>query len=265
MPSPFPGMDPYLEDAELFSGLHQWLITRIGEELNAVLPSEYVAVVGEWLTVSPAENRIGPDVYLREASERRGGAAVLEAPRRVVDAPLRVEAAEEGETRLYLNIVRARNESQIITALEILSPSNKRPGKDHDAYRRKQREIYRSDTHLLEIDLLRAGAHTVAAPLEMLNAQTWDYLVCLHRGRTGPTFDLWPCAVRDGLPCVSVPLSDGRPDVALDLQSVFEKSYAAGAYWRRIDYNAPPDPPLSPLDTAWADALLRGKGLRGEL
>ena len=262
MPSPFPGMDPYLENTDLFSGLHSWLIMRMAEELNAVLPLEYVAAVEEWLTIFPTENRIEPDVFIRDQSAPaglpRGGLAVMEPARGIVDAPFLVEADSESAKVSYINILRADDESYIVTTIEILSPTNKTPGKDQNAYKRKQRDICASATHLIEIDLLRGGAHTVAVPLDLLGDKAWDYIVCLHRGLTGRKYEVWFSTVREHLPRIYVPLDEGQPHIPLDLQNIFEKCYAAGAYARRIDYREKPKPPLRPEDAEWADLLLRG-------
>ncbi|MCS6863297.1 MAG: DUF4058 family protein [Abditibacteriales bacterium] len=115
---------------------------------------------------------------------------------------------------------------------------------------------------MIEIDLLRTGAHTVALPRErLLRHRTWDYLVSLHRGG-GNRFEVWAFTLRQRLPRFSVPLANGDPDVVLDLQAVFDRCYDAGGYARRVDYRREPPTPLQGDDAMWADALLREKGLR---
>lgn len=64
MPSPFPGMDPYLEEPILWPGLHQRLITHIGDTLNALMPPRYVADIGERLYVVQPEHSVYPDVVV---------------------------------------------------------------------------------------------------------------------------------------------------------------------------------------------------------
>ena len=66
-----------------------------------------------------------------------------------LDVPLRLYGVEIRETATL----------ELVTAIEILSPVNKRNGHEaHRGYLRKRREVFRSSAHLLEIDLLRSGA-----------------------------------------------------------------------------------------------------------
>ena len=269
MSSPFPGMDPYLEHIDLWGGLHHTLISNMMTTLNTILPSPYVAAVEEWLTIFPSENPIEPDVFIREktgpAAALRGGPAVMEPGQDIIDEPILVEADAASVRIPYINILHTKDESHVVTTIEVLSPTNKTPGKDQDAYKRKQRGIYASGTHLVEIDLLRAGAYTVAVPWEFLGERKWDYIVSLHRGLSGPKFEVWPGTVRERLPRIYVPLDESQPRIPLDLQRLFEKSYDAGAFGWRVDYQKEPEPPLSKQDAAWADSLLRGKRLANRI
>jgi hypothetical protein len=155
-------------------------------------------------------------------------------------------------------------DERVVTILEVLSPANKAPGREgREPYLRKQEQVLGSDTHLLEIDLLRQGAHTVAAPEDAVRELgPWDYLICLHRGGREAEYEVWPRSVRDRLPRVRIPLTNGLPDLILDLQAAFDRAWDAGPYRRRVDYRAEPDPPLAGDDAAWADVLLREKGVR---
>ena len=121
-----------------------------------------------------------------------------------------------------------------------------------------------SSAHLIEIDLLRRGAHTVAVPHASLHRQgAWHYLTCLHRGGQGARYEVWAVTVRQRLPRFAVPLAFGDPDVVLELQTVFNRCYDEGAYVRRIDYRREPSPTLSAADASWVEALLREQGVRG--
>lgn len=263
MPGPFPGMDPYLEDPRIWESVHHTFIVYAAAALNAVLPPDYIAVVEEWLYVLPPQRPIKPDVTVGEAvALPSSGVAILERPAIASDAPWIVEATEDRSRILYVNIVRVADESHIVTTLELLSHANKTPGKDQDAYRRKQRAIYESYTHLIEIDLLRAGTPTALVPLELLGAEHYDYLACLHRTQTGARFELWPVTISQRLPRIAVPLDEEVPDATLDLQAVLDRTYDEGAFARKIDYTREPVPPLTENEAAWADSLLREKGLR---
>lgn len=152
----------------------------------------------------------------------------------------------------------------MVTVIEFLSPANKTPGnRGREEYLQKQSELLDSETNLLEIDLLRFGAHTVAAPLQSLwEKESWDYLVCLHESWRRNAYLYWPISLRQPLPRVRVPLTQEVSAVVLNLQKVFEQAYDDGPYATRMDYRSDPPIPLTGEDAAWMDALLREKGLR---
>lgn len=220
-------MDPYLEDAAVWKGVHALLISGITLALNRILPPHLLA---------RAEERC--DVLLRPETQREG----------------------------FVEIVSARNREEGVTIIEVLSPTSKdADGLGQQEYRRKQQEILQSPTHLLEIDLLRSGAHTILLPRAALlrrRRERYDYLICLHRALRD-TFECWPFTVREPMPIVPVPVSDDpREDVPLNLQPLFDDLYDGGRYALDTEYRREPDPPLSPEEAIWADALLRTKGLR---
>jgi len=265
MPSPFPGMDPYLEHPAIWTTVHPLLATYAGEALNNLLPPHYVARVGERVYVVEPERSIYPDVAvfrhrLPEPAASAGGGTAVAAP---ADLPWVLSALPMEIHEYFIEIVPVADQSRVVTVIEVLSPSNKTLGHEgRELYLAKQREVLHSDVHLLEIDLLRRGEHTVAAQRELLRTKgPWDYLICLHRGRA-EYCEIWPARLRQPLPRVAVPLGGEDPDVVLDLQAVITRCYDAGAYARTLDYRRDPDPPLTPEDAAWADALLRERGLR---
>ena len=267
MPGPFPGMDPYLESPVHWEGLHSLLIAAMTGALNAALPPEFVARIGERVYVLEPDHFL-PDVsVLRRAflasttGTTAASDAVLDVP---ADAPLRLRAVPERRREAFIDIVAARQSGSVITAIELLSPANKATGRGREEYQRKQKQVLDSDTHFLEVYLLRSGTHTVAAPANLLAARNgpWDYLACLHRAGPEYEYDLWPRTIRDRLPRVLVPLTKSHSDVSLDLQAALDRAYDEGAFARAVDYRAAPDPPLSPEDAAWAEALLKEKGAR---
>jgi hypothetical protein len=255
-------MDPYLEDPLLWPGVHQDLITLTKLALNSQLPPHYALNTGERLYVVQSDRSIYPDVAMFEArpqrsGEARGAAAVTDTPWVLIVEPVEVR-------EVFLEILALREGERVITVIEVLSFTNKSPRSEgRRLYTKKQSEILASDIHLLEIDLLRNAEHLVAAPREdLLVKGRWDYLACLHRGRSGGRYEVWHSTVRSPLPRVSIPLSSGDPDLALDLQAVFTRAYEEAGYGRRLDYRREPPTPLRPEDASWADGLLRQKGLR---
>ena len=164
MPSPFPGMDPYLEDPTLWPGVHQRLITYAADVLQPEVRPRYHARIGERLYVVEPPHPMYPDVVLvrrpravRElAVAPAADVATLEADTPMVLAIPPVEHREP-----FVEIVHTAG-GEVITVIEVLSPANKTPGEGHRLYRRKQQEILDSPAHLIEIDLLSEGLHTIA-------------------------------------------------------------------------------------------------------
>jgi hypothetical protein len=267
MPSPFPGMDPYLEHPAWWRGVHHRLITYIADTLSAQLPERYVVDIDERLYVVEAERDLYPDVLVKRPPKPRatkktmsavGGAVAVES-----DPALRVSLEPQTLPQGFIEIRLAAGPGRAVTSIEILSPTNKATGtKGRRQYRAKQKELLRSAIHLLEIDLLRGGEHTVAAPREPLRQRAdWNYLCSLHRGGTKEC-ETWPVTLKQRLPRVAVPLAKGDADFVLDLQAMVDHCYDTGHYDRQIDYRREPAVPFIADDAAWADALLREKKLR---
>lgn len=223
-------MDPYLEHPIRWPGVHDGMIAAMRAELNKVLLPNYVAVIGERCRVLAEEG----NTYTEE------------------------------HVQTFLEIRDTAMMQRVVTEIEILSPINKiRGDRDHESYLQKQRELLHSQTHLLEIDLLRTGAHTVATCSDSLYVPPdWDYIVCLHRAATGIRFETWPIRLEHRLPRVSVPLDEGTPDAILDVQVVFDRNYDEGAYGFQIDYRENPTPPLTEKQEQFANAILTEKKLR---
>jgi Protein of unknown function (DUF4058) len=260
MPSPFPGMDPYLEHSALWPGVHQRLISYLGDRLNTLLPPHYVADIGERLYLVQPERSLYPDVvfeppptaFLPEQQQGSNAAVVTSDPPWV----LTVEPVEVRE--VFIEILLVGDASRVVTVIEVPSPRNKTANSEgRQLYVTKQQEILQSSTHLIEIELLRYGEHTVAAPRGSLIARGgWDYLVCLHRGGQRGRYEVWAMTLRQRLPRIRVTLADGEPDIVLDVQTVFDRCYDEGAYARRLDYRREPLLPLSETDRPWAATLL---------
>ncbi len=281
MPSPFPGMDPYLEAPDIWPDFHDALASEIRAELNQVLPAPYYARREMWTEVGIIDEeglkrRIIPDISVVRPVHQIGPsqegtrAAVLERPRRDLSQALEITLKDEPVQHPFVEIRDSSQGHKLITLIEILSPSNKRRGPDREAYRAKQAEILESDASLIEIDLLRSGEHV----LPHLNVTAFvagiktpvDYLVLLSRawkrGVEGIGFEVFPAGIREWLPCLPVPLKEGEDPVPLDLQFVVNRSYDSGPYLKgAVDYAKPPEPPLHPDDWPWALELLRARGL----
>ncbi len=262
MPGPFPGMDPYLEDPALWPGLHDGLIYTLSAELNANLPEGYYSRRQLRLYVIQEDRDILPDVIVSQEGTGnsspvgRRGSAGLTLER---SAPVLLRVEQEEVSEAFIEIQHTSVPDRVVTVIEILSCSNKAPGTaGNQEYRRKQREVLRSDINLIEIDLLRRGAHTAAPPHDSIVRQFghWHYLVSLNRHLDRSEYELWLLSIRQRLPEIHVPLLDGEPEVSLDLQAAFDRCYDED------HYDLDPYFPLPDADAAWADSFLREKGFR---
>lgn len=273
---PFPGMDPYLEAPDIWPDIHEAFAATIRGQLNERLPEPYycrVQVRAEAGLVLEAGSlhHLVPDVTVMQRREGRSEErdhAVLTVPRMEVTPGVELRLHTDPVRHPFLETRDAARGYKIVTVIEIVSPSNKRPGPDRRAYEAKQHEILESDVSLIEIDLLRGGRRLLPYPEldEAAHALRCDYLVILNRAarRAGTWMDytLYPVDVREMLPCIPVPLTGEDPDVPLDVQVAAHDAYRSGPYLRAVDYTPPPQPPLSAEDEAWADALLRAARLR---
>lgn len=256
----FPGMDPYLEAPALWPDVHARLAFAISDQIQPLLSPRYTAVIEpyvalESIAIAPTRFTI-PDVGLfdRESSAPVRGATAI-AP-----APLTGTVTLDVPTRYGRIEIRTVGDETLVTAIELLSPVNKRPGADAaDAYERKRRELFGSAAHLLEIDLLRGGRRPeLVDPLPEA-----PYFIFLSRAERRPVIEIWPLTLRAPIPLVPIPLRHPDPDIPLDLTQALARIYASARYDLRIDYRqAPPPPELPADDAAWLDAHLRERGLR---
>ena len=255
MTSPFPGMDPFLE-GYLWPDVHQEMASAIRQLIAPVIAPQYVARINLYTVddTSPEED-VGimyPDVDIlkrrdtmeeKETSSNGGVAVLTPASVSVQLKPL--------EVRIPVIEIRDRGKNTLITAIEILSPVNKRrPGLK--PYRKKRQELRKAGVHFLEIDLIRRGERPFFHP----RIPACHYLISLIRGgkKRG---DFWAFNVQEKLPVIPMPLKKPDPDVPLDLGKALDLVYERSLYHLSIDYaETPPVPAFSEKDAAWLDKLL---------
>jgi len=242
MSSPFPGMDPYIEDPEIWSDFHGGFADEMRAQLNRVLQPCYVARLTPRVTsdlLEIAERRtVRPDVGIWQPQPPHGivgNVALLTA------TPVESLVQMELPLRLYTVEIREIGTLKLVTAIEVLSPVNKRTS--HEAYHdylRKRRQRLHSEAHLIEIDLLRGGERPpLAGPVPAA-----PYYLTLSRASHRPIVDVWPVQLWERLPVIPVPLLEPDADVPLDVGTVVAAVYERGAYARLIDYRLPPPPPV---------------------
>jgi hypothetical protein len=239
MPSPFPGMDPYLEAPWIWPDVHHGLISEIRAALNPSLVPRYVA-------------RVELRVYVSDDDDP-GRAAI------VSDMGAKVRLMDEEIKEAFLKIIQVESK-ELVTLIEVLSPANKvRGSRGRKSFMRKRQEIMDTEVHWVEIDLLRAGVPSVTDPPLRLS----DYRILVSRGDQRLQTRFWPNGVRQPLPVIKIPLRGKDPEVPLDLGAVFRAVYDRAAYDVSVDYRQPPQPPLEGGDAKWARELLRGGGGTG--
>ncbi|MCA1686113.1 MAG: DUF4058 family protein [Planctomycetia bacterium] len=264
MPSPFPGMDPYLEDPGLWPDFHHRVISIASDLITERTRPKYYVCIDERVYISDEDERDRParipDFRISARPEWEGEPYW---PRRSVGVEIAepVEAitlSEEETHEARLEVIDCESRS-VVTVIEVLSPSNKDPGSHgHASFEQKRQEVMLSPSHWVEIDLLRRG--TGAWTRDPLPPH--EYLVHVSRAGQRPRGLLWPIRLSQRLPGIPIPLRPEDPDVSLDLQAVMTTAYDRAGYDLRFDYARDPVPPLSSKWSGWADDLLKSRGLR---
>ena len=253
-------MDPWLELH--WRDVHSRLIIYIANYIQRQLPAPLVARAEEDVLVDIPQEApaiVRPDIAIAQdwVPGQSGNVATLSPPPKVAE-PMLVRVPEpEVDRRVE---IYDPSGGRVVTAIEVLSPSNKLPGQAQNGYRSKQRDFLAAGVNLVEIDLVRAGKWVFsldegALPLE----KRTPYMVCVFRATQSDQRAFYPLPLRERLPSIAIPLRPEDRDVALDLQQVVDEAYETGRY-DRTDYRRPLKPPLPPEDATWATDLLRKAG-----
>lgn len=267
MPSPFPGMDPYLE-GEMWQEFHDRLANHISAQLMPRLRPKYVALLDKRYVmdrpslgvIQPSERHVYPDVHVVEPPYRPrttmpvyGGVAVME-PTIEVLSPMSEEVP-------ILSIeIRDVAERRLVTLIEILSPVNKR-GEGAREYAQRRLELMQTSTHLLELDLLCQGRR-----IQLLQEPPpAPYYIYLSRTQRRPYTQVWALPLQRPLPTIPVPLLPPDPDVALDLQAVVTECFTLVGYEDLLDYTAKPPAGLTEEEKTWVVETLQKQGFRRPL
>ena len=258
-PSPFPGMDPWLE--RVWTPIHHEYISVLRRQLAAQLPDDlYAQVETDVYVVDRGEigRLLRPDVATFDqdrpggptdgsTAEPAGGVAVAESvrvPVRRHPVPLRHVAIREPESG-----------HRLVTAIEVFSPTNKGSAAERATYRRQREAYLTASANVVEVDLLRGGGDLLDLALDdwpPTAGTTYAAAIRYADPLIGGEAEFYAMPLRARLPRIAVPLrpTDDRPVV--DLQAPITEVYALGRYDLQIDYARPPVPPLPPADAAWA-------------
>lgn len=259
MASPFPGMDPFLE-GEMWQEFHDRLAHQISAQLMPLLAPKYVALLAKRYVIQSAElgimglestRVIYPDVHVTQT--RQTGTLHEGSGTSVCEPALELASPTLEEVPILSVEIRDVAQRHLVTLIEILSPVNK-VGQGAGEYHQRRLEILMTQTHLLEIDLLRRGER-IHLQGELPSAA---YYVFLSRTTRRPNTQIWTIGLMDGLPTVPVPLLQPDPDVPLDLQGALRACFDLVGYERLLDYSkAPPPPPLDETQIAWLRDRIR--------
>jgi hypothetical protein len=258
MPSPFPGVDPYLEAQGRWPGFHNVLIVHCSELLNRELPEHYAAQTDERIALVsfdlPRSDRI-PDVLISRdeygaTSSRLAGTPVVGTLEPTTMQLLRREV-EVRET--WIEIYHLP-EMELVTVIEILSPSNK-GGTGRVDYIAKRDALIDQPINLVEVDLLLSGSRM---PLSG-RLPPGAFVAAVARAERRPDAEVYTWSLRQALPVLPIPLRAPDPDVHLDLAQAFQMTYDQGGYSRVMRYSRPlpASLPISQEDRAWAESLAR--------
>ncbi|MEC4819370.1 MAG: DUF4058 family protein [Scytonema sp. PMC 1069.18] len=261
MASPFPGMNPYLENPLFWSEVHNLLIAAIFRKLNPQLRPKYKVAIEkrvyqttdeDWLLVGVAD--VAVQNIQKTPVPQKVGIALTSSPIEALTVDVTVPETVK-ETYLEVRDVATQ---EVVTVIEILSPKNKRLGEGRNAYGKKRLQVLGSYTNLVEIDLLRDGK-----PIQQIqnNIQT-DYRILVSRASKRPKADLYAFNLQNPIPCYPLPLRKGDMEPLLEIQILIDELYEEGNYDLVIDYTQEPVPPLSQENAAWLSELLKQKGLR---
>jgi hypothetical protein len=255
MPSPFPGMNPYFEQADHWPDFHTEFLTVLRRQLAPQIGPDYIIQLDKHvffhdLPPEPRRSLGRPDLSVIRSEPMTTGRPELG----VLEAPAEVLLPTQDVERVAFLEIRDRKRRELVTVIELLSPSNKRSGDDRQQYLAKRREILRSTAHLVEIDLLRGWS-----PMPADDRPEGDYSVLVSRVDRRPAADFWPIPLRDRLPVIPIPLRSGDPEGRVDLQGVLHQAYEGPGYENFI-YDGTPEPTLKPADAEWAEALIPHAG-----
>ncbi len=228
MPSPFPGMDPYLEDSSRWPTFHHEFVVCLCQRLLPHLTDRYRA-------------RVAQRIYRADES-----GAGLDAERR-----------EE-----YIEI-RRPNDGQLVTLLDVVSPANKTTVAGRAAYLETRRQAQAADAGLVEIDLVLQGSPTLDYSRDGL--PSWDYAITVTRPTYPDRHEIYTTTLQKRLPRFKLPLALGDREIVLDAQLIFARCYDQANFAAKIDYNRDPSNPLVESCRRWLDETLVQHNMRGRI
>lgn len=254
MNSPFPGMDPFLEQKGVWGQVHTELIVGISRFLTPILRPKYRVAIEQrnYLALTPPDDSVGePDVVV--SLDTPSSAPHLSTMQTSTIEPIVGVIPMPEEVNERFLEVRLVDTQEVVTVIEVLSPSNKRAGTGREQYEKKRADILSSQTNLIEIDLLRAGR-----PMPMSVDHSNHYRMVISRAAQRPRADFFLFSVRDKTPDIPVPLMKEDAEPLLEINQILHELYELSAYDMIIKYERTPLPPaFLDEDLAWIQERVR--------
>jgi hypothetical protein len=244
-------MNPWVEQDGLWPDFHVAVVPALRRQLAHQVVPRHNVLIEEHIYIyelppGPARS-IRPDLAVTRPRVGPAAAAVGIAE---IEAPTHPRLPAEDIERVPYLEIRDRQSRELVTVIELLSPSNKRRGDDRGKYLDKRRGVLKSTAHLIEIDLLRGHD-----PMPLEGRAECAYSVLVSRAERRPVVEFWPIGLRDRLPVIPVPLRAPDIDARVDLREAVDQVYDEAGYAHFI-YDGVPDPPLSTEDAEWARQFL---------
>jgi hypothetical protein len=216
MPSPFPGIDPYLQP--FWGDVHHSLVVYLADELNQSLPQHCRA------SLDRRENFHPRDPYHESDPFRQ----------------------------YFIEIVDRWTNTAAVALIEVLIPINKMPGHGREQFKKMQSDRRGAKVNRIVLDLIRGGERVFEPPIGLRDRT--GYFVVTYPGDRPHESNILAIDLRDPLPVIGVPLRPGEPEVPVALQPLMDRVYRSGRF--PIDYRIPPEPPLEGDDAVWAKSLI---------
>ncbi len=231
MANPFPGMNPYLEQPELWHQVYNRLIVAIADDLTPQIAPNYRVSIEERVYTS-VDDLLLVGIADVAVTDRQNSGTPLATVRRTEPSRVKVPMPEE-VTERFLE-VRSTQSKEVISIVEILSPKNKRSKEGRSTYENKRQRILASSTNLIEIDLLRLGE-----PMSIVGAVDDSYRILISRAVDRPDADLYTFDLRTSIPAIPIPLRAREPEPVIDLQKLVNEIYDRARFDLAIDYSQP--------------------------
>ena len=259
-------MDPWLERD--WGDVRHSIVQYSRDQIAGRLPSGLFAAVEETVVIlgrGGDHDRFRPDAGVFEPGRANRASSPGAAGGLAVAEPVRIRLVEQRAVEGHVVIRRIGGNEALVTAIEVLSPTNKIDRRGRQAYIGKRQAYYEARANVVEIDLLRAGEPLIDVPWDEVAPQLIaPYAACVRRAplpEADPNeVEYYPFPLRERLPAIGIPLRMGDEDVALDLQALIDEAYARGRYGMRVDNEKGPEPPLGAEDAAWAMERVKGRG-----